>query len=286
MLLGLVAGIGAAVLFGTAAVLQAHAVRQLSHGLRSLRAFVADAVRHPLILVVVGAYLGGFVLHAVAIWLLPLYLAQASIALSLPISALAARRVAEHATVRQLASVAAVVLGLLLLAGAAGEPGEVRVSGAFVAALYAGIAALLVASAVGADPPGEWFGALSGLAYAGSALAVRGVTWPAGTLVLLAALAVSAYGLIGFWLYSTGLARGSVSAVTAPMIVGQTAVPGVLGVVALGDEIRPGWGAAVVLGLALAMVGAALVGPPQALAAEPPSEPQPEPGPSPPAQPS
>ncbi len=101
MVLGLVAGIAAAVLFGTAAVLQAHAVRQLPHGLRSLRGFVADAVRHPLILVVVAAYLGGFVLHAVAIWLLPLYLAQASIALSLPISALAARRVSEHATLRQ-----------------------------------------------------------------------------------------------------------------------------------------------------------------------------------------
>ncbi len=284
MVLGLVAGIGAAVLFGTAAVLQAHAVRQLPHGLRSLRGFVGDAVRHPLILLVVAAYLGGFVLHAVAIWLLPLYLAQASIALSLPISALAARRVSEHATLRQVASVAAVVAGLFLLAGAAGDPGDVRVSGVFVAALYAGIAALLVAAVLGDDPPGEWFGTLSGLAYAGSALAVRGVTWPATPLVLLAALSVSAYGLVGFWLYSTGLARGSVSAVTAPMIVGQTAVPGVLGLVALGDGVRPGWGAAVVVGLALAMAGAAVVGPPQATAAEQ----VPDPGPSQPgpAQPS
>ena len=263
MVLGLLAGLGAAALFGTAAVLQAHAVRQLSHASRRLGAFVGDAVRHPLILVVVAAYLGGFVLHAVAIWLLPLYLAQASIALSLPISALAARRVSEHVTPRQVAAVGAVVLGLFLLAGGAGDAGEVRVSPAFVAALYAGIAALLLASALGQDPPGEWFGALSGLAYAGSALAVRGVTWPATWLVLLAGLAVSAFGLLGFWLYSTGLARGSVSAVTAPMIVGQTAVPGLLGVLVLGDGVRSGWWPAVVAGLALATAGAALVGPPQ-----------------------
>ncbi|MEZ5092270.1 hypothetical protein [Nocardioides sp.] len=263
MVLGLLAGLGAAALFGTAAVLQAHAVRQLPHGTRRLGAFVGAAVRHPLILVVVAAYLGGFVLHAVAIWLLPLYLAQASIALSLPISAIAARRVAEHVTARQVAAVAAVVLGLFLLAGGAGAAGEVRVSPAFVAVLYAGIAGLLMAAALGQDPPGEWFGALSGLAYAGSALAVRGVTWPASWPVVLAAVAVSAFGLLGFWLYSTGLARGSVSAVTAPMIVGQTAVPGLLGVLVLGDGVRAGWWPAVVAGLALATAGAALVGPPQ-----------------------
>lgn len=263
MLLGLLAGLGAAALFGMAAVLQAHAVRQLDGGARRLGSFVSDGLRHPLLLVVVGAYLGGFVLHAVAIWLLPLYLAQASIALSLPISALAARRVSEHATRRQWLAVSSVVLGLVLLAFGAGAPGSAQVSGTFVAALYAGAAALLVAASIGEEPPGEWFGTLSGLAYAGSALAVRGVTWPADLLVVLAAVAVPVFGLFGFWLYSSGLARGGVSAVTAPMVVGQTVVPGVLGVVALGDGIRPGWWPAVGLGLVLATAGAALVGAPQ-----------------------
>jgi drug/metabolite transporter (DMT)-like permease len=263
VILGLCAGLAAAALFGVAAVLQAHAVRQLDRGARRLGAFVVDAVRHPLLLVVVAAYLGGFVLHAVAIWLLPLYLAQASIALSLPIAALGARRVAEHVGLRQWAAVATVVAGLFLLAGGAGDPGSVRVSGAFVAALYAGAAAILLAASVGEQPRGEWFGTLSGLAYAGSALSVRGVAWPLSPLVVLAALAVSAFGLLGFWLYSTGLERGRVSAVTAPMIVGQTAVPGLLGVFALGDGVRPGWWLAVGVGLALAMLGAALVGSPE-----------------------
>ena len=42
-----------------------------------------------MLLVVVAAYLVGFVLHAVAIWLLPLYLAQAAVAMSLPVTAFA-----------------------------------------------------------------------------------------------------------------------------------------------------------------------------------------------------
>lgn len=262
MILGLLAGVGASALFGAAAVLQAHAVRQLDRGARKLGSFVADAVRHPLLVLVVVAYLGGFLLHAVAIWLLPLYLAQASIALSLPIAALGAHRVSEHASTRQWAAVSVIVLGLFLLAAGAGDPGTVRVSATFVAAMYAGAVALLVAASIGQQPPGVWFGTLAGLAYAGSALAVRGVTWPASPLVVLAAVAVSVFGLLGFWLYSTGLERGGVSTVTAPMIVGQTAVPGVLGVLALGDGVRPGWWLAIVAGLLLAMGGAVLVGPP------------------------
>jgi drug/metabolite transporter (DMT)-like permease len=234
-------------------------VRQLDHGTSRLTTFVRAAVRHPLILVVVAAYLGGFVLHAVAIWYLPLYLAQASIALSLPISALASRRVAEHVAPRQWLAVAAVVAGLFLLAGGAGQAGAVRVSGPFVALLYAGAAAILAATALGRNPAGEWFGALSGMAYAGSAIAVRGVTWPAEPLVLLAALAVSTFGLLGFWLYSAGLDRSGVSSVTAPMVVGQTAVPGVLGVLLLGDGVRTGWWPGVAAGLVLAMAGAAMV---------------------------
>ena len=47
-------------------------------------------------MLVVAAYLVGFVLHAVAIWLLPLYLAQALVAMSLPVTALASHRVEDE----------------------------------------------------------------------------------------------------------------------------------------------------------------------------------------------
>ena len=66
---------------------QAHAVRRFDTAPDSLVGFVLRSVRDPWILGVVAAYLAGFLLHAVAIWLLPLYLAQAAIAMSLPVTA-------------------------------------------------------------------------------------------------------------------------------------------------------------------------------------------------------
>ena len=55
-----------------AAVAQAHAVRRFDTAPDSLVGFVLRSVRDPWILGVVAAYLAGFLLHAVAIWLLPL----------------------------------------------------------------------------------------------------------------------------------------------------------------------------------------------------------------------
>ena len=78
--LGLGSAVLAAVLFGIGAVLQAQAVRTEPAPMDSLGEFVRTAVRNRLIILVVAAYLAGFVLHAVSIWYLPLYLAQAAVA--------------------------------------------------------------------------------------------------------------------------------------------------------------------------------------------------------------
>ncbi len=260
MVIGLAAGLAAAVLFGVAAVVQAHAVRSIEDAVHHLPTFLRVAVRDPLIWLVVVAYLTGFVLHAVAIWLLPLYLAQAAIAFSLPVTALSAVWVHERVSARQWLAVAAVAGGLALLSFGAGAPGEVRESAAFVAVLLSGLTLLLGLARPARSSGGVAFGVLAGLAYAGSALAVRGVTWPLEPLITVAALTVPAYGLLGFWLYSTGLDRGEVSAVTAPMVVLQTVVPGVVGVLLLGDGIRPGWEVLVAFGLLLSAAGAAAVG--------------------------
>ena len=55
-----------------------------------------------------------------------------------------------------------------------------------------------------------------------------------------AALAVPAFSLVAFWLYSLGMERAPVSSVTAPLIVLQTFVPALVGVALLGDEVRAG----------------------------------------------
>ena len=259
--LGLVAGLAAALLFGLAAVAQAHAVRRFDTAPAHLGGFVLRSVRDPWILGVVVAYLAGFVLHAMAIWLLPLYLAQAAIATSLPVTAVTSTLLLhERLTPAHWSAIVAVTVGLALLSAGSGEVGSIVVDARFAVAIWLGVAALALAGWRAGHLGGGVLGALAGLGYAGSAMAVRGVGLPVGPAIAACAVAVGVYGLVAFWLYSLGLDRAPVSTATAPLIVGQTFVPGVVGVLLLGDGVRPGWWPAVVAGLVLAVGGAILLG--------------------------
>lgn len=259
MVVGLVAGLVGAVLFGVGAVVQAHAVRRLERSPDRLASFVAVAVRDPLTLTVVGMYLTGFVLHAVAIWTMPLYLAQAAVAMSLPVTAVASRVLHERLSPVHWSALAVVTAGLVLLALGSGDPGPVITTPAFVAGLGATVVVLALLSRLGAGLGGAALGSLAGLGYAGSAIAVRGVDASVDTLVVAAALAVPLLSVLAFWMYSLGMGRAPVSSVTAPLIVLQTGVPAVVGVALLGDQVREGWWPAVVAGLVLAVSGAILL---------------------------
>ena len=68
------------------------------------------------------------------------------------------------------------------------------------------------------------------------------------------ALAVAA--VVALLTYSTALQRGSVTQATAPLVVGETVVPAIVGVVMLGDVPREGWEWVAVVGFALAVGGA------------------------------
>ena len=258
-LVGLGSALLAAVLFGVGAVLQAQAVRTESQPIDSLAEFVRAAVRNRLIVLVVVTYLAGFVLHAVSIWYLPLYLAQAAVALSLPVTALSAAWVRERLTTADWAAVVAIVAGLVLVSLGAGAPGPGRSSPLFAAALWAGVLALAAAGFFGVVSRGGALGTVAGLGYAGSAVAVRGVDVPLDVPVVAAALAVPAYGLLAFWLYSLALNRAAVASASAPLVVGQTLVPALVGLWALGDSVRDGWAAGVTLGMVAAITGAVLL---------------------------
>ena len=254
--LGLLAGLAGAAVFGVAAVAQAHGVRRAADSPDRLDTFVAHAVRDPWTWAVLVAYLVGFVLHAVAIWLLPLYLAQATTSMSLPVTALTSRRLSERLGRGEWASIGLISLGLVLLAAGSGSAGAVVSSGGFVAAVWTGFALLAVSSAFAGRLSGAGLGALAGLGYAGSAIAVRGVSTPIDAGVVLAALAVPSLSLIAFWLYSRGMHGDAISATSATLIVGQTFVPSIIGVLLLGDQVRAGWWWSIVLGLLVSTWGA------------------------------
>jgi drug/metabolite transporter (DMT)-like permease len=258
--LGLAAGLLSAAVFGVAAVVQAHAVRRYDASPSGLLGFVTRSVRDVRMMVVVVAYLVGFVLHAAAIWLLPLYLAQALVAMSLPVTALASHRVEDALHRHGWVAVGVVTAGLVLLSLGAGEPGEVVTTPRFVGLLWAAAALLAVASIAGRHLAGPLLGLLAGLGYAGSAISVRGVGTPVDTVVVLAALAVPSFSLVAFWLYSLGMHGTAVPSTTASLIVAQTFIPAAVGVAFLGDGVRDGWWPAVALGLLLSTAGAVALG--------------------------
>src|SRR3954453_5087309 len=259
-LLGVALGLLSAPVFGEAAVVQAQAVRGFESTPTGLLGFVARSVRDARTMVVVAAYLVGFLLHAAAIWLLPLYLAQALVAMSLPVTAVASHRVEDRLHGTGWGPGAGVTLGPVLLSLGAGDPGDVQTTTLFVVTLWVGVAALALASTAGRHLPGPLLGLLAGLGYAGSAISVRGVGTPVGAVVVGAALAVPSFGLLAFWLYSLGMHRAAVPATTAAVIVAQTFVPAAVGVALLGDGVRAGWCPAVTAGLLLATGGAAVLG--------------------------
>ncbi|MXG92171.1 hypothetical protein [Nocardioides flavescens] len=257
---GLVAGLVSAAVFGVAAVVQAAAVRDFDTQQPGLAGFVRRSVRDARTMLVVAAYLLGFVLHAVAIWLLPLYLAQALVAMSLPVTALASRRVESALSRRGWTAVALVTGGLVLLSLGAGEPGTIDVDGRFAAAVWGGVLVLGVATVTARRLSGPVLGLVAGLGYAGSAIATRGIALPVDVVVVVVALAVPSLSVLAFYLYSLGMERAAVPATSASLVVAQTFVPSAVGVAFLGDGVRDGWWPAVVAGLLLAMLGASVLG--------------------------
>jgi drug/metabolite transporter (DMT)-like permease len=265
MLVGLSAALTAAFVFGFAAIVQARAVRRLGPSDRSDASgrFLVRLLREPLFLAAIGLNLVGFVLHLVAIRLIPLYLAQAGISLSLAVTAvLAVLMMREHLKRQDWVAVGAITFGLVLLAMASGDIGTADPPDGFVAWVSVGVAAVglagLAVSRSTRHLAAGVLGFLGGLGFAGSGLCARvlpGLT-PAELLGAPATYLLQVSGGLAFLLYSLALRRGTVTEATGPLIVMQTVTPALIGVWVLGDEVRSGWAAVAVVGFVLSLVGA------------------------------
>ncbi len=252
MFLGLSAALLAAAIFGVMSVLQAAVVRR--HGLWNRR-----------ILLVIGVYLAGWMFHVVAIAQLPLYLAQVGVGSSLVVTAVVASSVmGEPLSALHWAAVAAMVLGLGLLAVAAGPVGHSRFSTTTIMVLYAllvlnallGWLAWRSRGALGVVA----LGVLAGTAYAGSPIATRALADPSLDMHTIApAVAIGLFGGLGFLLYSAAMKRGAVTAATAPVVMLTTVIPAVVGLSTFGDEVRSGWWAAAVVAFAVSVIAGAVL---------------------------
>lgn len=112
-------------------------------------------------------------------------------------------------------------------------------------------------------PPGGPIiqGVVAGLGFGLTALSVRGIATlaPAGLVRDPAAYAAAVSGACAFVSFAAGLQRGAVASVSALVIVGETTLPAVTGIVLWHDRTRPGWTSAALAGFTLAVAGALLL---------------------------
>jgi hypothetical protein len=282
MIVGLVTAVAASVCYGTGSVLQAVGSRKsargeaaamsgtgtTSYGGPSLLSTAKAAVTWEFL---VGTVLDvvGFGLGALAARLLPLFLSQTVISANLVITAvLGIKLLGIRLNRPEWVSIAVVCSALVLLAGAAGHEGGGRTPVSTHWWLLAASALVIGGGIVGV----RWLGAkaailaglLSGLGFGAVGVGVRVLNGadpiaPGALLTDPALYAVLTGGIGGMYLHTVALQIGSVNGATAALVVGETVVPGALGVLWLGDASRPGYGSVAMAGFVLAVVGAVAV---------------------------
>ncbi|MDT0452576.1 hypothetical protein [Streptomyces hesseae] len=303
MIIGLVTAVTASVCYGTGSVLQAVGSRKSArqeaatasstattqHGGPSLASTAKAAVTWEFMVGTVLDFIG-FALGALAARMLPLFLSQTVISANLIVTALLSiKLLGIKLNRREWTSIGVVCSALILLATAAGHEGNgdaarsthwwllvisvVLMGGGWIAVHFLGSRAAILA------------GLLSGLGFGAIGVGVRildGID-PFDLPTLLADPALYAIlisGSVGMYLHTVALQIGSVNGATAALVVGETVLPGIIGVLWLGDTSRAGFAWMAVLGFLLAVAGAVAVawfGEPDSHSAAPQAEKSPEP---------
>ncbi|GAB7180807.1 hypothetical protein ATKI12_0638 [Kitasatospora sp. Ki12] len=279
MIIGLVTAVAASACYGTGSVLQAVGSRRSAreeaakgtttatteHGGPSLSSTAKAAVTWEFILGTVLDLIG-FGLGALAARLLPLFLSQTIISANLVITALLSIKLLGI-RLKQLewASIGVLCSALVLLAVSAGPEGGHHADPSFHWWLLIVITVLLVGGSLLVRRMGAngaiVAGLLSGLGFGALGVGVRilnGVEpFDLGALLSDPALyAVLVGGLGGMYIHTVALQIGSVNGATAALVVGETVLPGAVGVLWLGDSSKAGLAWLGVVGFLLAVVAA------------------------------
>ncbi|GAA0553878.1 hypothetical protein GCM10010172_40580 [Paractinoplanes ferrugineus] len=250
----MIAAVLCAVCYGLATALQARAATD--------GPLISMLRRWPFLLGVL-LDVAGFGAQLIALRRLPVFVVQAAQAGNLAVTAVASvPLLGLRLRPRHWVAVLTVCAGLALLGAASGPEGTTTFGLAtrvtlLVAALALGATALVATRL--APPVGPIVqGAVAGLGFGLTALAVRGMTgFTPGTLLRdPAAYAAAISGLCAFVSFAAGLQRGAVTTVAALAIIGETALPAAIGVVLWHDQTRPGWVVPAVIGFVAAVVGA------------------------------
>ncbi len=261
MTLAVLCALGAMTVFGIAAVLQGLATSRADDVEVLDPRLLLRLAKQPVFLASLALNLTGFGLHLTALHTLPLFLVQAIIAGSVAVTAVLSVPVFGLSLGRaQWGAVGLVVLGLAVLGPTASSEDAPEVGSSAPLLLLAALAAIAAAAAAARRVSGSAgavvLGLLAGAGFGVVALSAR--LLPELGPRLLTAPMTYVLGLAGataYLVYSAAMQRGSVTTATAAMVVTQTVVPAVAGLL-LGDRIEAGLVPFAVLGFALALAGA------------------------------
>lgn len=262
MKIGLLYAGAAALCYGTGSIMQATAARRnaVAPGVDP-RLLVRLVTQLPY-LAGLGLDMLGFCFGVLALRVMPLYVVQAIVSSNLAVTAVLAMFVFRlRLSAREWGSIVAVCLGLALLGLSAGHEGPHSTPladriGLLVGAVLLGLVALAMVR-TDRHIPSIVLGGVAGLGFGAVALAARSIPTlrPAELVRDPAAYALLIGALVGALFFATALQRGRVTTVTASVVVGETVVPAVVGVIALGDVIRPSTAPLAVAGFIVAIGG-------------------------------
>ncbi|UCZ58103.1 hypothetical protein [Mycolicibacterium phocaicum] len=270
MLIGVIAALVACFSYGTASVLQSRAAR------REGEAAAAPTFRSTVTAILAPLFLAGMLLDGlgflgslVSARLIPLFLSQTIMSANLAVTAvLSVLVLGVRLRARDWAAIAIVLAALCVLGFSAGELGtevpgrhmhwSVLVTAALI--FVFGVVLVRMLGKKAAVPAGL----IAGILYGAMAVAVRiahgldPFQWHA-LVSDPAAWAVLVAGGGGFYLFTVALQIGSVNGVAAALVMGETVIPGVVGVLLLGDVAKPGLGWLVGVAFATAVAGAVAI---------------------------
>lgn len=284
MNLALLAAAGITISYGLATVLQSVGAKRTEAGEGLDPGLLVRLLRSVPYLVGLGLDGLGFALTVVALQTLPLFVVEAFTAGALAVTAVAAAWWLRIPLSRgEWLGVAAVVAGLVALGLSAGDDQDVVLQDWQQWLPLIACVLLLALTAVAARLPGRVgvtaLGAMAGFGFGLVGIATRVLQGPSsvgGLLTDPVAYAIAAAGGIALLALATALQRGAVTQATAAMVVAETIIPSAIGLLLLGDRIRPGFEAVAGVGLAVAVGGAVALSRLGELPQEPAAGPGPE----------
>jgi len=267
MNLAFLAAVGIAVSYGLATVLQSVGARRETAKDGFDPGLLVRLLRSVPYMIGLGLDGLGFVLTVLALQSLPLFVVEAFTAAALAVTAVAAAAWLKVPLSRgEWMGVAAVVAGLLLLAlsAAEGETVELTEVEHWMPLLIGLVLVVLTwaASRMTGRLSVVALGTIAGLGFGLVGIATSAIAEPISVLGLLtdpAAWAIVVAGGVSMLALATALQRGAVTQATAAMVVAETVIPSIIGLLFLGNRIRPGYEAAMVVGMVLAVGGAVLL---------------------------